>query len=140
MDHTYTRLRALFEACIDLPDGERERWIEQHVQDTGERIELELMLVADRGESGFLILSQLSSSLAIASLSCFCRSGETKLAAELLTRWAALLNSSNWRSVSAKRLDLSFPPASKARVETPNKLCPILSTASRVCLTRAETS
>src|SRR4030095_10225869 len=54
MDHTYTRLRALFEACIDLPDGERKRWIERHVQDTGERIERELMLVADRGESGFL--------------------------------------------------------------------------------------
>jgi serine/threonine-protein kinase len=54
MNDTYTRLRARFEACVDLPDGERERWIDEHVSDTGERIELELMLAADHGESGFL--------------------------------------------------------------------------------------
>jgi len=54
MSISYERLRELFEKCADLPDGERERWMELHVPDTAQRIELELMLAADRGETGFL--------------------------------------------------------------------------------------
>jgi len=49
MTDTFARLRALFESCVDLPPGERTRWMEQHVADTAQRIELELMLAADAG-------------------------------------------------------------------------------------------
>ncbi len=52
--NTYRQLRILFDGCVDLPDAERERWLEQHVTDADQRIELELMLAADRGHSGFL--------------------------------------------------------------------------------------
>ncbi|MEO8673198.1 MAG: serine/threonine-protein kinase [Tahibacter sp.] len=54
MDNTYTRLRALFEQCVEMPEGECELWIDRHVVDTDLRLELELLLAADRGESGFL--------------------------------------------------------------------------------------
>ncbi len=54
MDITYARLRALFDHCVDLPDGERESWMDTNVTDANQRIELELMLVADRGQTGFL--------------------------------------------------------------------------------------
>jgi eukaryotic-like serine/threonine-protein kinase len=54
MTHTYSRLRDLFERCVDLPDGERTQWMDRHVADTGQRIELELMLAADRHATGFL--------------------------------------------------------------------------------------
>ena len=40
MSISYERLRELFEKCADLPDGERERWMELHVPDTAQRIEL----------------------------------------------------------------------------------------------------
>jgi eukaryotic-like serine/threonine-protein kinase len=53
MENTYDRLRALFEQCADLPEGERERWIDQNVPETDLRLELELMLAADRNDAGF---------------------------------------------------------------------------------------
>lgn len=54
MDNNFTRLRKLFDQCIDLPDAEREQWIEQNVDAWDLRIELELMLAADRGQPGIL--------------------------------------------------------------------------------------
>ncbi len=54
MNDTYARLRALFEQCVDLPEGDRIRWMDQHVTDTGQRIELELMIAADDSSGGFL--------------------------------------------------------------------------------------
>ncbi|OJY94871.1 MAG: hypothetical protein BGP25_06745 [Lysobacterales bacterium 63-13] len=53
MENTYDRLRALFEECADLPEAEREQWMEQNVTDADLRLELELMLAADRNEAGF---------------------------------------------------------------------------------------
>lgn len=43
----YARVRALFDQCADLPEGERLGWIEQHVPDTATRMELALMLASD---------------------------------------------------------------------------------------------
>ncbi len=54
MTNTYAHLRSLFERCVEIPEGDRLEWIEQHVPDTTLRIELALMLAADAGESGFL--------------------------------------------------------------------------------------
>ncbi|MBL0164143.1 MAG: serine/threonine protein kinase [Xanthomonadales bacterium] len=54
MTDTYARLRALFDHCVDLPEGEREQWLDENVVGTDLRIELELMLAADRGAAGFL--------------------------------------------------------------------------------------
>jgi serine/threonine-protein kinase len=54
MTSTFSRLRVLFEQCVDIPEGERLLWIEQNVPDTTQRIELALMLAADSDESGFL--------------------------------------------------------------------------------------
>lgn len=54
MTASFHHLRALFGQCVDLPEGERARWLDQHVTDTEVRIELELMLAADRAEDGFL--------------------------------------------------------------------------------------
>jgi len=53
MNHSYARLRDLFERCLDVPDGERAAWLEANVADIDQRIELELMLAADCHE-GFL--------------------------------------------------------------------------------------
>lgn len=54
MNQTFANLRALFEHCIDLPEGERMQWIEDHVSDTALRIEVQLMLAADDHAEGFL--------------------------------------------------------------------------------------
>ena len=53
MNHSYARLRDLFERCLDVPDGERAAWLEANIADIDQRIELELMLAADCHE-GFL--------------------------------------------------------------------------------------
>ncbi len=53
MENTYDRLRTLFEECADLPEAEREHWIEQNVTEADLRLELELMLAADRNDVGF---------------------------------------------------------------------------------------
>lgn len=44
----YARLRNLFDACVDLPEGERLAFIEQHVSDESMRMELALMLAQDQ--------------------------------------------------------------------------------------------
>ncbi len=54
MTASFQFLRDLFGQCVDLPDGERARWLDQHVTDTDVRVELELMLAADRAQEGFL--------------------------------------------------------------------------------------
>ncbi|MBN8481893.1 MAG: tetratricopeptide repeat protein, partial [Xanthomonadales bacterium] len=54
MASSFSRLRELFERCLEVPEGERPQWFETHVPDTGERIELELMLAADCHATGFL--------------------------------------------------------------------------------------
>lgn len=54
MTASFHYLRTLFGQCADLPEGERARWLDQHVTDTDVRIELELMLAADRAQDGFL--------------------------------------------------------------------------------------
>lgn len=54
MSDSFSQLRALFEQCADLPAGERTRWLDAHVADTAQRIEIELMLAADAGGDGFL--------------------------------------------------------------------------------------
>ena len=47
----YTRLRAYFDECVDLPEGQRLSWIERYVPDDGMRLELALMLASDAGET-----------------------------------------------------------------------------------------
>lgn len=43
----YARLRELFDACVDLPEGERLAFIERHVPDEAMQVELTLMLAQD---------------------------------------------------------------------------------------------
>jgi serine/threonine-protein kinase len=54
MGRSFSRLRELFDRYLEVPEGERAQWFETHVPDTGERIELELMLAADCHDAGFL--------------------------------------------------------------------------------------
>ncbi|MEO6688212.1 MAG: serine/threonine-protein kinase, partial [Dokdonella sp.] len=54
MSQTFARLRALFDRCVDVPEGARLQWIEDNVPDMTQRIELGLMLAADSHEGGFL--------------------------------------------------------------------------------------
>lgn len=54
MTSTFNRLRTLFEACVDLTEVDRLAWIEKHVPEETLRIELALMLAADRGQGEFL--------------------------------------------------------------------------------------
>lgn len=43
----YARLRELFDACVDLPEGDRLAFIERNVTDEAMRVELALMLAQD---------------------------------------------------------------------------------------------
>ena len=54
MTMDYARLRDLFETCVGMAAGERCAWLDRHVGDSTERIELELMLLADANESPLL--------------------------------------------------------------------------------------
>ncbi|MBN8481721.1 MAG: serine/threonine protein kinase [Xanthomonadales bacterium] len=54
MTMDYARLRDLFETCVGMAAGERCAWLDRHIGDTAERIELELMLLADANESPLL--------------------------------------------------------------------------------------
>lgn len=45
-------LRALFDACAEMPEGEALAWIERNVGDTSLRLRLALLLAEDRRESG----------------------------------------------------------------------------------------
>ncbi len=47
------RLRALFDAAIEIPREEREAWMETHVSDPEERIALARLLDSDEDTSGF---------------------------------------------------------------------------------------
>lgn len=54
MTNSYARLRVLFDACVDLPEGERLDWLERNVADDDQRLELEMLLLADSQQQGFL--------------------------------------------------------------------------------------
>lgn len=47
----YAQLRMLFDECVDLPEGERLAFIEQHVPDEAMRMELTLMLAQDESST-----------------------------------------------------------------------------------------
>lgn len=47
----YHRLRALFEQCVDLPEGARLDWIERNIPDESTRLELALMLASDASDN-----------------------------------------------------------------------------------------
>ena len=48
----YARLRAWFDDCVDLPEGERLAWIERHVPEGDAQLELALMLASDASPAG----------------------------------------------------------------------------------------
>ncbi len=52
MSTDISRLRALFDQCADLPEGEALSWIERNVEDADMRIHLALMLQEDKHETG----------------------------------------------------------------------------------------
>ncbi len=60
MTMDYARLRDLFETCVGMAAGERCTWLDRHVGDTAERIELELMLLADANEAPLLRANPVS--------------------------------------------------------------------------------
>ena len=49
----YVHLRALFDRCVELPEGLRLGWIEQHVPESDVRAELALMLAADTADRDY---------------------------------------------------------------------------------------
>ena len=53
IEQTSARLRAAFDALLDVPENERAAWIEAHVADAGERTLLRRLLAADASD-GFL--------------------------------------------------------------------------------------
>src|SRR5438445_6597507 len=80
-DQRWSRVKALFQAAVERPAGERAAFLAAATDDDGLRREVESLLTSDRSDAGFL--DQLPSTLSHPVLSAGLRVGPYEIVAPL---------------------------------------------------------